>query len=117
MQVWDDKQWLQNFRMHKVTFLKLCAELAPTLQRRDSKIGAALTVEKQVVIAVRKLAMPDCYQSVENQFGVGKSTLGVVVMQVCRAFNCLLIQRTVTLGNVHEIMDGFAAMGFPNWVG
>ncbi|CAM4671802.1 unnamed protein product [Lepidochelys kempii] len=80
----------------------------------NTKMRAALTVEKQVVIALWKLATPDSYRSVGNQFGVGKSTVGAAVMQVAHAIKDLLISRVVTLGNVQVIVDGFAAMGFPN---
>ncbi|CAM5074110.1 unnamed protein product [Natator depressus] len=78
---------------------------------------AALTVEKRVAIALWKLAMPDSYRSVENQFGVGKSTVGAAVMQVANTIKDLLISRVVTLGNVQVIVNGFAAMGFPNCCG
>ncbi|KAG6936492.1 hypothetical protein G0U57_012256, partial [Chelydra serpentina] len=54
------------------------------------------------------------YQSVANQFGVGRSTVGVAVMQVANAIVELLLSKVVTLGNVQVIVDGFAAMGFPN---
>ncbi|CAM5120087.1 unnamed protein product, partial [Eretmochelys imbricata] len=114
MQVWDDEQWLQNFRIRKATFMGLSAELAPNLGSKDTRLRAALVVEKQVAIAIWKLATPDSYQSVANQFGVGKSTVGIVFMQVCRATNRILLRRTVTLGNVHDIVAGFAQMGFPN---
>ncbi|CAM4578711.1 unnamed protein product [Caretta caretta] len=75
---------------------------------------AALTVEKQVAIALWKLATPDCYRSVRNQFGVGKSTVGTAVIQVANAISDVLLSRVVTLENVQVILDGFAAMGFPN---
>uniref|UniRef100_A0A8C3HP06 Putative nuclease HARBI1 n=1 Tax=Chrysemys picta bellii TaxID=8478 RepID=A0A8C3HP06_CHRPI len=114
MEVWDDEQWLQNFRMRKATFMGLCEELAPTLRCKDTRLRAALPVEKRVAIAIWKLATPDSYRSVANQFGVGKSTVGIVLMQVCKAINRILLRRTVTLGNVQEIVDGFAQMGFPN---
>ncbi|XP_050791623.1 uncharacterized protein LOC127041871 isoform X1 [Gopherus flavomarginatus] len=117
LQVWDDEQWLQNFRMRKATFMGLCAELAPTLRRKDTRLRAALSVEKRVAIAIWKMATPDSYRSVANQVGVGKSTVGIVLMQVCRAINCILLRRTVTLGNVQDILDGFAQMGFPNCEG
>ncbi|KAM7165966.1 uncharacterized protein RBU57_007013 [Macrochelys suwanniensis] len=100
MQVWDDEQWVQNFRMRKATFMGLCEELAPALRCKDTRLRAALTVEKQVAIAIWKLATPDCYQLVANQFGVGKSTVGIVLMQVCKAINRILLRRTVTPGNV-----------------
>ncbi|CAM5074464.1 unnamed protein product [Natator depressus] len=117
LQVWDDSQWLQNFLMHKATFLELCELLSPTLKRRNTKMRAALTVEKQVAIALWKLATPDCYRLVGNQFGMGKSTVGAAVIQVANAITDLLLTRVVTLGNVQVIVDGFAAMGFPNWGG
>ncbi|KAM7161246.1 uncharacterized protein RBU57_011055 [Macrochelys suwanniensis] len=114
MQVWDDEQWMQNFRMRKATFMGLCEELAPALRRKDMRLRAALMVEKRVAIAIWKLATPDCYRSVANQFGVGKSTVGIMLMQVCKAINRILLRRTVTPGNVQDIVAGFEQMGFPN---
>ncbi|XP_053898255.1 uncharacterized protein LOC128844495 [Malaclemys terrapin pileata] len=75
---------------------------------------AVLTVEKRVAIALWKLATPDSYWSVGNQFGMGKSTVGAAVMQVAKAITELLLRKVMTLGNVQVIVDGFAAMGFPN---
>ncbi|CAM5092769.1 unnamed protein product [Natator depressus] len=114
LQVWDDSQWLRNFRMRMATFLECCELLSPALKFRNTKMRAALTVEKQVAIALWKLAMPDCYRSVRNQFGVGKSTMGTALIQIAHAITDVLLSRVVTLGNVQVIVDGFAAMGFPN---
>ncbi|XP_065426829.1 uncharacterized protein LOC135976159 [Chrysemys picta bellii] len=111
MQVWDDEQWLQNFWRRKATFMGLCEELAPTLHRKDTRLRA---VKKWEAIAIWKLATPDSYRSVANQFGVGKSIIGIVLMQVCRAINRILLIRTMTLGNVQDIVVCFAQMGFPN---
>ncbi|CAM5114457.1 unnamed protein product [Eretmochelys imbricata] len=114
LQVRDDSQWLRNFRMRKPTFLELWELLSPALKCRNTKMRAALTVEKQVAIALWKLAMPDCYRSVRNLFGVVKSTVGTAVIQVANAITDVLLSRAVTLGNVQVIVDGFAAMGFPH---
>ncbi|XP_065419443.1 uncharacterized protein LOC112058986 [Chrysemys picta bellii] len=100
--------------MRKGTFMELCDLLSPALKRQNTRMRAALTVEKRVAIALWKLAMPDSYRSVRNQFGVGKSTVGAAVMQVAKAIIELLLRKVVTLGNVQAIVDGFAAMGFPN---
>ncbi|XP_039340857.1 leucine-rich repeat-containing protein 63 isoform X5 [Mauremys reevesii] len=51
----DDEQWLQNFRMCQATFLDLCAELAPALQRRDTRMSAALRAKKQVAVSNTRL--------------------------------------------------------------
>ncbi|KAG6932907.1 hypothetical protein G0U57_020375, partial [Chelydra serpentina] len=114
LQVWDESQWLRNFRMRKGTFLELCDLLSPALKCQDTRMRAALTIQKRVAIALWKLATPDSYRSVANQFGVGKSTVGVAVMQVAHAIVDLLLSKVVTLGDVQVIIDGFAAMGFPN---
>ncbi|CAM5084431.1 unnamed protein product [Eretmochelys imbricata] len=100
--------------MRKGTFMELCDLLSSALKRKNTKMRAALTVHKQVAIALWKLATPDRYRSVSNQFGVGKSTVGVAVMQVANAIIELLLSKVVILGNVQVILDGFAAMGFPN---
>ncbi|CAM5104837.1 unnamed protein product [Natator depressus] len=117
LQVRDDSQWLRNFHMRKGTFMERCDLLSPALMCKNTKMRAALTVEKQVAIALWKLATPDSYWSVGNQFGVGKSTVGAAVIQVANAITELLLSRVVTLGNVQVIVDGFAAMGFPNCSG
>uniref|UniRef100_A0A8C3F331 DDE Tnp4 domain-containing protein n=1 Tax=Chrysemys picta bellii TaxID=8478 RepID=A0A8C3F331_CHRPI len=100
--------------MCKGTFMELCDLLSPALKCQNTRMRAALTVEKRVAIVLWKLATPDSYWSVGNQCGVGKSTVGAPVIQVARAIKDLLISRVVTLGNVQAIVDGFAAMGFPN---
>ncbi|XP_048710691.2 low-density lipoprotein receptor class A domain-containing protein 3 isoform X7 [Caretta caretta] len=100
--------------MRKGTFMELCDLLSPALRHKNTKMRAPLTIEKRVAIALWELATPDSYRSVGNQFGVDKSTMGAAVMQVANAIKDLLILRVVTLGNVQVIVDGFAAMGFPN---
>ncbi|CAM4412682.1 unnamed protein product [Lepidochelys kempii] len=100
--------------MRKGTFMELCDLLSPGLKRKNTKMRAALTVHKQVALALWKLATPDSYRSVGNQFGEGKSIVGAAVMQVANTIKDLLLSKVVTLGNVQSIVDGFAAMGFPN---
>ncbi|XP_048684681.1 uncharacterized protein LOC125626039 [Caretta caretta] len=114
LQVWDDSQWLQNCGMCRATSMELCDLLSPALKCKDTKMRAALTVEKRVAIALWKLATPDSYRSFGNQFGVGKSTVGAAVLQVANAIIDQLLSRVVTLGNVQTIVDGFNALGLPN---
>ncbi|XP_053875723.1 E3 ubiquitin-protein ligase RNF144B isoform X1 [Malaclemys terrapin pileata] len=113
LQVWDDSQWLRNFCMRKGTFMELCDLLSLALKRQNTRMRAALTVEKRVAIALC-LGTPDSYRSVGNQFGVGKFTVGAAVIQVANVIKDQLISMVVTLGNVQVIVDGFAAVGFPN---
>lgn len=117
LETWDPHQWLQNFRMTKDTFLELCEELRPELQRQTTTMRAPLSVEKRVGIALWKLATTECYRSVANHFGVGRSTVGEVFIEVCLAIEKLLFKKVVALKDSKEVMVGFAEMGFPNCVG
>ncbi|EMP39986.1 hypothetical protein UY3_02784 [Chelonia mydas] len=38
LQVWDDAQWLGNFRMRKGTFMELCDLLSPALKCKSTKV-------------------------------------------------------------------------------
>ncbi|XP_075784101.1 uncharacterized protein LOC142829216 [Pelodiscus sinensis] len=111
---WEDRQWTQNFRMRRDTFLELCEWLAPALRRRDTRMRPAIPLQKRVAIALWKLSTPDSYRSVGNQFGVGRSTVGAVLMQVVKAINRVLLHRVVRLANPDAVIRGFGALGFPN---
>ena len=74
LQQWDDDQWLRNFRMRKATFLELCVSLAPALEHQDTHLWPT--------IPLQKLATPDSYLSVGHQFGMGRSTVGAILMEV-----------------------------------
>ncbi|XP_075771799.1 uncharacterized protein LOC142823914 [Pelodiscus sinensis] len=111
---WEDRQWTQNFRMRRDTFLELCEWLAPALRRRDTRMRPAIPLQKRVVIALWKLSTPDSYRSVGNQFGVGRSTVGAVLMQVVKAINRVLLRRVVRLADPDAVIRGFSALGFRN---
>uniref|UniRef100_K7G002 DDE Tnp4 domain-containing protein n=1 Tax=Pelodiscus sinensis TaxID=13735 RepID=K7G002_PELSI len=111
---WDDQQWLRNFHMQKRTFMELCAWLTPALQRDTTRLRAPNPIKKRVSIAVWKLATTDSYRSVAHQFGVGRSTVGIVMMEVVHAINDILLPRVIHLRDVDTTIAGFAALGFPN---
>ncbi|XP_074856111.1 uncharacterized protein LOC142015995 [Carettochelys insculpta] len=111
---WDGDQWLQNFRMHRQTFLELCQWLTPTMRHLDTRMRRALPVERRVAIAIWKLAAPDSFRSMGHQFGVEKVTVGAVIMEVVCALNAVRLQRVIRLGDLDAVITGFAAMGFPN---
>ncbi|XP_074861973.1 uncharacterized protein LOC142019253 [Carettochelys insculpta] len=103
--------------MSRQTFLELYQWLTPALRHQDTAMRCALSMEKWVGIAGWKLATPDSYRSVGQQFGVGKATVGAVLMEVIRAINALLLHRLVRLGDPDAAIAGFATLGFPNCFG
>lgn len=67
-----DKDWIESFRMKK-----LCLILKPDLEPKENPLQPRkpLSVEKQVALALYKLANTSEYRVIENVFGVHKSTV------------------------------------------
>ncbi|XP_042300069.1 protein ALP1-like isoform X2 [Sceloporus undulatus] len=77
----------------------------------------AIPVEKRVATALWVLAHRGSYKQIGQRFGVGAATAREVLVEFALAMRKHLLPRTVYLGSVHEIMDGFAELGFPQVVG
>ncbi|XP_075754878.1 uncharacterized protein LOC142818522 [Pelodiscus sinensis] len=76
----------------------------------------AIPLQKHVAIALWKLSTPDSYRSVRNQFSVGKSAVEVVLMQVVKTINWMLLHRVVRLTNLDAVNQWFGALSFPNCI-
>lgn len=96
---WDEEQWIENFRMSRATFFEIVEALRPRLQRQTTNMREPIPVEKRVAIAIWYLANANCYREVREQFGVGLSTVGEIVLEVCCAMELDLLRKTVCLGD------------------
>lgn len=114
LQTWVDQPWWQNFRMSKATFREICAELALELQWWNTYIRALLNVEKHVAFAIWKLTIPDCYRLASNQLGVGRSTIGAVVIEVCPAIRKVLSPWLISHGNARILLMDLHGWG--SWI-
>lgn len=83
-----DYDWVQNFRMSKVTFQYLCTELRPVIQRKDTCLRRAITVEHRVAITLWCLATPAEYRTIAHLFGIGRSTVCEIVHETVAANSC-----------------------------
>lgn len=66
-----------------------------------------LLVQKQVAVAIWKLATPGCYTSVANQFGVGK-----VVGEVSQSIRHVVYPKVASIKDIPEVTADFERMGF-----
>ncbi|XP_054841812.1 uncharacterized protein LOC129333895 [Eublepharis macularius] len=115
---WEDHHWIEGFRMSRSTFHEIVDVLRPRLQRQETTMRSPVPVEKRLAVALWYLANGIAYRLVRDQFGLGLSTIGTIVLEVCYALELEMLSRAVSLGGeVGQIMDGFAAMGFPHCVG
>ena len=117
----DNHDWLENFRMSRDTFLYLCQELKPAIERQDTVLRRAIPVKQRVAIALWKLATNGEYRTIAHLFGVSRSSVCLIVKDVCQAIVKLLQMKYITIPTgerVKTIVDGFESKwGFPQCVG
>ena len=118
---YSDNWWYSNLRMSKETFDVLCIELRPYLQRQDTTFRQAISVEGRIAITIWRLATNAEYRTIAELFGLGRSTVGEIVLDTCGAIVDHLFRSYVCIpGNdgLREIVVGFERRwGFPQVVG
>ena len=115
-------EWRENFRMKKDSFLNLCNELRPFLEKKSTTMREPLSVETQVAIALYYLSEEGRYRKIANAFGVGKSTVSETVRNVCNVISkeCgpKYIKLPSTIEEVESLSDGFyKTHNFPQCIG
>lgn len=73
--------------------------LSLALEHQHLQMRKAIPVQKWAATATWKLATPDCYSLVTNQFDIHKSTISAAVMEVCKA---IIVVIYVCVGNLHS---------------
>ncbi|XP_060094625.1 uncharacterized protein LOC132571848 [Heteronotia binoei] len=116
-EVWDAEKWIESFRMTRGTLFSIVEVLRPRIERQRTVMRAPIATEKRVAITVWWLANRECYRIVGQQFGVARSTVAEIVLEVCFALGLDLLRKTVCLGEVDKIMEGFRHLGFPHCIG
>ena len=94
-QCFEGRDWWENFRMSRDTFLYLCEELKPAIERQDSVLRRAIPVQQRVAIALWKLATNSEYRSIGHLFGVSRSSVCLIVKDVCQAIVELLLPKYI----------------------
>ncbi|XP_060616399.2 putative nuclease HARBI1 isoform X2 [Anolis sagrei] len=116
-ETYDDAKWIEHFRMSRSTLFEIAEVLRPKLERQRTIMREAITVEKRVAIAVWYLSNRERYREAAIQFGIGRTTVGEIVLEVCFAIELLLVPHMICLGDHQKIMEGFRSMGFPHCIG
>ena len=121
-QGWNERDWVENFRMSKEAFNRLCVELSPHILKRDTNFRKAIKVRHRVAMTLYWLADTAQCRMIANLFGVGKSTVCGIVKQVCEVIVRIPLPRYIYVPRsrqeVQEKIEGFESWaGFPQVVG
>ena len=97
----------------------MCNELRPYITRQTA-LREPVSVEERVAVTLWRLATNIEYCTLSSLFGLGRSTVCVVVLDTCRAIQKLL-PRYVCIPKdekLRDIVNGFdACWGFPQCAG
>ncbi|XP_003389375.1 PREDICTED: protein ANTAGONIST OF LIKE HETEROCHROMATIN PROTEIN 1-like [Amphimedon queenslandica] len=72
MSTFKNKDWLENFRLSKSTFMHLCDQLRPYIQHQDTRFRKCISVERRVGITLWCPATCGEYRSIGHLFGVAR---------------------------------------------
>ena len=118
---YGEEWWRENLRMTEHTFRILCSELQPYIKKKATVLRDPISVERRVAITVWKLATNVEYRTLSNLFGIGLSTVAVIVVETCQAITSNLLKRYVSIPQdelLGEVMRGFeSCWGFPQVAG
>lgn len=98
------KEWIESFCMSKASFLELCnqlrSELEPKLQFLEPR--EAISVEKQIAVALYKLASTAEYRVVGNVMGIHKSSVKKCLYNVVKAINKKMLSNYIYMPDEDE---------------
>ena len=105
--------------MRKTTFDYLCSKLKPAIERKTTRLREAISVEQRVAICTWCLATNVEYRTVAHLFGVSRSSVCLIVNNVCLAIVELLMSTHIQLPrNDEELLELVRgckqSWGFPN---
>ena len=78
IQGWSDAEFKGNFHVSRPTFTYLVSELKPTLERQDF-LRSSIPADQRIAITLWKLGTNVEYRTISHLFGVGLSTVCVLV--------------------------------------
>ena len=109
--------WSENFRMSKQTFMCICNELRGCIEKKNTAMRDSIPTEQRVAITLWYLSTGTDFRTIGHLFGVAKSTVCIIVKDVCHAIVQLLLPKYIKwpVGDaLVEVVQGFERKwGFP----
>lgn len=122
MPLMSDFLFKENFRMTLPIFNLLCDKLS-CLQKEDTVLRKAISLKKRIAIAIYALGSSAEYRSIGNLFGVGRTTVGEILIEFCEAVWTVLklenmnFFESLTSAKLKDCIHGFNKLGFPQCYG
>ena len=69
-QQWTPKMWVRHLRMKKESFLYICRDLGPYLEKQQTRFREPIPVSKRIAIALWRLATGIDYAQLDSYSGL-----------------------------------------------
>ncbi|XP_064605786.1 uncharacterized protein LOC135470681 [Liolophura sinensis] len=107
--------------MRPESFNKLCGLVRPFIEKSDTHLRKCIPVEQRVAVALWTLATNVEYRTIGHLFGISRSSVCIIVKEVCNAIHQTLLFKYIYLPfgqELLQIMQKFeTTWGFPNCAG
>ena len=115
-------EWRENFRMTGNTFMTLTEPLRPVLEKKTIAMREPISVEAQLAITLYYLSDEGRFRKVANSFVVGKSSVSIIIRDVCLVLAKYVGPRYIKLPQkveeVEYLSNSFYRLyGFPQCIG
>ena len=84
----SDKEWRENFRLSKETFMYAVSMVGENVSRKDTKLRKAVSTQKRIAIAVYFIGSTAEYRTIANLFGVSTSFVCNVAKAIVAKLRC-----------------------------
>ena len=78
-------EWIENFRMSRASLFALSEELCPYIGGQSTNMRAPIETVKKVALTLYYLSDEGRLRKNANAFGISRSTVSIIVRQVCKA--------------------------------
>ena len=106
-----EEEWKENFRMNRSSFLLLCEELRPFVQKKATNMRLPVDVERQVASTLYYLSNEGRIRKTANAFGLSRSVISNIIRRVCIAITVHLGSKYIKLrfkeAEVKELVSKF----------
>ena len=115
------RDWMENFRVSRETFLFICDRLKGSIGRKNTSFRKAVSVQQRVAVTLWILATPCEYRTVSHLFGLARSTVCCIVKDTCKAIIKVLLPSYIKFPvgeKLKETVKGFQdKWGIPQFAG
>ena len=106
-----EEEWKENFRMSRPTFLLLCEELRPFVQKKATNMRLSMDVKRQVASTLYYLSDEGRIRKTANAFGLSRSVISNIIRRICIAITVHLGSKYIKLpsteAEVKELVSKF----------